>query len=281
MAILRFNIIYDRKSVATAEKTSVIEFRFSCQGKQKYLSTGIKVRKNQWKGGKVVAHPEAKEQNKQLSILKIKANSIIEKAFLDSDFNINCIPFLFKGEEEEKENVDFILYCEKRRMKRKVCDATKKHYSVFIKFLKSWGKVKTFDDISVSKIRALDELLHRRGLEDGTIYNYHKYFKLFINDAVIDGLVSENPYKKIPFKIARGGKQYVDCLTEGQFNMLKKINPVIPHIKKAWHLFLLKSATCNIFDKMGCSSPFYQNSCVKTVYDALISHKIPLPHNAT
>ena len=109
MAILRFNIIYDRKSVATAEKTSVIEFRFSCQGKQKYLSTGIKVRKNQWKGGKVVAHPEAKEQNKQLSILKIKANSIIEKAFLDSDFNINCIPFLFKGEEEEKENVDFIL----------------------------------------------------------------------------------------------------------------------------------------------------------------------------
>ena len=155
--------------------------------------------------------------------------------------DLSLIPALFNGEQDK--NISFIDYCKKRMNERKVHDHTKKRYAVFIRFLQDWGKIISFSDCNVSKVRAMDEFLHKQGKAQCTIYDYHKYLKLFINDAMIDGLLEQNPYKFLPFHIGKGEKQYVDCCTEEQFNEIKKLDLSTTHLQAARDLFLFQCYT--------------------------------------
>lgn len=277
MAELKFNIVYDRKKVATDKKLGVLEFRFSMERKQKYFSTGIKIAPKQWKNETIVFHLDAVALNKRLNVMRTKALDIVNKSWTD-DFDFNSIGRLFKGDSQQQQ--DFISYCEQRTQKRNVCESTKERYRVFTRFLRSWGAVKDFADLSVSKIRSLDKYLHSQGVRQSTVYNYHKYMKLFINDAVIDGLVAENPYRRLPFKISRGDKQYVDCLTEKQFEAVRSVSLTSPHLVKARDLFLfqcytgLAFADLMSFDFNECTivdgKYFYHDKRVKTSVDFVL-----------
>lgn len=277
MAELKFNIVYDRKKVATDKIPGVLEFRFTMERKQKYFSTGIKVTCKQWKNGSITSHPDAAALNKKLSVMKAKALDLVNQAWVE-DFDFNSLGILFKGESKQQQ--DFISYCEQRAQKRNVSENTKGRYRVFTRFLRSWGAVRSFSDLSVSKIRELDEYLHSQGLCQSTVYNYHKYMKLFINDAVIDGLMTENPYRRLPFKIPHGDKRYVDCLTEKQFKAVRNVVVNSPHLAKARDLFLfqcytgLAFADLMSFDFNECTiidgKYFYHDKRVKTSVDFVL-----------
>nr|DAI38069.1 MAG TPA: Integrase [Caudoviricetes sp.] len=244
MAILKFNIVYDRKHVTKNGKQGSVEIRFCLNRKQKYFSTGIKVFANEWdnQACKVIRHPDKNEFNQRLTAIRIKANKIVNKAYDDEDnFDFNLLTRMFKGEPAKK--IDFPTYCEQRTVARRVSESTKTRYRVFTRFLHSWGKIISFSDLTVAKVRAMDEYLHTREIAPATIYNYHKYLKLFINDAVIDNLVQENPYRRLSFKIPRGDKQYVDCLTVEQFEEIRSITVSTPHLAKVRDLFLFQCYT--------------------------------------
>ena len=191
MAILKFNIVYDRKHATEEGKPGSVEIRFSLSRKQ--------------------------------------------------NFNFNSITKLYQGERAEE--MDFPTYCEQRTLKRRVSESTKTRYRVFTRFLRSWGKIASFADLTVANVRAMDEYLHTREIGQSTIYNYHKYLKLFINDAIIDNLVQENPYRRLSFKISRGDKKYVDCLTVEQFDAVRNLTVSTPHLCKARDLFLFQCYT--------------------------------------
>ena len=251
--------------------------RFSYKASRKYLSTGIKVTPNQWsdKLKRIIKHKDADLLNESLRAFEERGRAVIDKMVKEGITDLSLIPALFEGEDEKK--ITFVEYCEKRRNERKVCEHTKKRYDVFIGFLQSWGKIMSFEDCNISKIRAMDEYLHKQGKAQCTIYDYHKYLKLFINDAVIDGLMDSNPYKCLPFAIGRGEKQYVDCITEEQFNAIKKLEIATPHIQQARDLFLfqcytgLAYADLSSFDYANCTEKdgkmFYHAKRTKTDTD--------------
>lgn len=243
MAILKFNIVYDRKHATEEGKPGSVEIRFSLNRKQKYFATGIRIAHNEWdyNKNKVVRRSDKDELNKRLAVLCTKADQIVSKSYSDDSFDFNTIAKLYQGEHAEE--VDFPTYCEQRTLKRRVADSTKNRYRVFTRFLRSWGKIKSFSDVTIASIRAMDELLHARGMIQSTIYDYHKFLKLFISDAVIDGYLTENPYKKLPFKISRGDKKYVDCLTVEQFDAVRNLTVSTPHLCKARDLFLFQCYT--------------------------------------
>lgn len=243
MVDLNFNIVYDRKHAASAVSGGVLEIRFSCGKHQKYFSTGIKILPSQWNAKKmsIVKHPDNIALNLRLDSFVEKASKIRKMALTEENFDFAKITALFKG--ENRREMDFITYCEQRAKKRKVCENTKERYRVFTRFLHTWGGIKAFSDITVAKVRTMDEYLHAKGLGQGTVYNYHKYLKLFIADAVIDGLVKENPYKKLPFKIGRGDKPYVDCLTMEQFEAVRDLQLSSPHLVRVRDLFLFQCYT--------------------------------------
>lgn len=188
----------------------------------------------------VVKRKDADELNEIIQAYRARANEIISKMVKEGCCDLNVVISQMNGEDE---GTSFIEYCERRRNERKVCEHTKKRYDVFIKFLRTWGKIKSFQDCNVSKVRAMDEYLHRQDKAQCTIYDYHKYLKLFINDAMIDGFIEQNPYKFLPFHISKGEKQYVDCITEEQFAAIKKLNLSTPHILHARDLFLFQCYT--------------------------------------
>lgn len=75
MAILRFNIIYDRKHATKSGKQGYVEVRFCMNRQQKYFSTGIKVFADEWdyQECKVVRHPDRMELNQRLTAIRAKA----------------------------------------------------------------------------------------------------------------------------------------------------------------------------------------------------------------
>ena len=242
MAKINLSIIHNSLKRATSKHEVSVELCFCAKRQRKYFSTGVKVTTTQWSDASkmVVKRKDADELNEIIQAYRARANEIISKMVKEGCCDLNVIISLMNGEDE---GTSFIEYCERRRNERKVCEHTKKRYDVFIKFLKTWGKIKSFQDCNVSKVRAMDEYLHRQDKAQCTIYDYHKYLKLFINDAMIDGLIEQNPYKFLPFHIGKGEKQYVDCVTEEQFAAIKKLKLSTPHILHARDLFLFQCYT--------------------------------------
>lgn len=243
MGKVNLSIIHNRLKRGTPQKAVSIEFRFTCNRERKYVSSGIKVFPNQWsdKTGRIVRHPDADELNKKFSIFKKLMDEVCDKMNEAKVADLSCLSYYLNMEDSKK--MSFAEYCEKRMKERKVCEHTKGRYAVFIRFLKSWGKIMSFSDCNIAKIRAMDEYLHSQGLAQSTIYNYHKYLKLFIHDAMIDGFIEKNPYGRLPFKIARGDKQYVDCISEDKFDNIKRLDISTPHIRQARDLFLFQCYT--------------------------------------
>lgn len=242
MAKINLSIIHNRLKRATSKHEVSVELCFCAKRQRKYFSTGVKVTTTQWSDASkmVVKRKDADELNEIIQAYRARANEIISKMVKEGCCDLNVVISKMNGEDE---GTSFIEYCERRRNERKVCEHTKKRYDVFIKFLKTWGKIKSFQDCNVSKVRSMDEYLHRQDKAQCTIYDYHKYLKLFINDAMIDGLIEQNPYKFLPFHIGKGEKQYVDCVTEDQFAAIKKLKLSTPHILHARDLFLFQCYT--------------------------------------
>lgn len=242
MAKINLSIIHNRLKRATSKHEVSVELCFCAKRQRKYFSTGVKVTTAQWSDASkmVIKRKDADELNEIIQAYRARANEIISKMVKEGCCDLNVVISQMNGEDE---GTSFIEYCERRRNERKVCEHTRKRYDVFIKFLKTWGKIKSFQDCNVSNVRSMDEYLHRQDKAQCTIYDYHKYLKLFINDAMIDGLIGQNPYKSLPFHIGKGEKQYVDCVTEEQFAAIRKLKLSTPHILHARDLFLFQCYT--------------------------------------
>lgn len=244
MKKLHLNIIHNRLKRGTAKKAVSVEIRVSFGSERKYMSTGVLVTPNNWSDTKKMVLSKCKDadlMNETIHAFYLRVKKITDRMIEEGITDLDLIPTLMQNEVCDK--TDFIAYCEKRTNERNVCEHTKKRYVVFTKFLRSWGKITLFSDCNVANIRAMDEFLHQQGKKASTIYDYHKYLKLFINDASVDGLIDVNPYTKLPFKINRGEKQYVECITEDQFIKIKELHLNTPHLCRARDLFLFQVYT--------------------------------------
>ena len=277
MSVINLSVIHNRLHRGTAQKAVSVELRFTCGGKRKYYSTGVKVCPAQWSDSskRVIRCKESDLYNKQLDAIIERANEVIIKMNSKGISDLSEIPALMQGVSSQ--SLDFIAYCEKRSSERKVSDNTKKRYKVFTDFLKSYDKIKEFSDINVQKVRELDEYLHTKGYEQSTVYCYHKYLKLFIRDACIDDLVDKNPYNHLPFKIEKGDKMFVDYLPLDKFESIKHLKLEHDYLIKARDLFLMQCYTglaysdLMAFDFTKCKQKdgnyYYRGKRVKTDTD--------------
>lgn len=243
MVKINLKIIHNRQGRGNQKKAVSVELSFYSDGKRKYFSTGVKVHPNEWSKEKsaVIRRKDAKELNAIIDAWRSRAEVAIAKMTMEGVNDLDALLLLLTNEDAKAQT--FIEYCERRKDERKVGANTKKRYDVFIKFLKTWGKIVTFSDCNVANVRAMDEFLNKEGKAQCTIYDYHKYLKLFINDAIVDGLIEKNPYKYLTFKIGKGEKMYVDCISEEKFQKIKELSIITPHIRKARDLFLFQCYT--------------------------------------
>lgn len=257
MSIPTIKFIYDRKKKSSPTTKGGIEMRITFNYKQKYLSTGVSCFPGQWDHVKECINErcaDANELNSLLMKFRKKALQVISKMVEEDNIDIEAIPTLIKNKVTD---ITFDKYIRERMRKKQVTDYTKKAYHVFYSRFASWGEMKFFSDVTEKKIRDWDEYLHafrwkehdkygkeiERKYSQPTIGSMHKNLKAFINDAMVDGYLKENPYITKRIKIDKGGTRIDKFLTKEEIEAIETAEmPTMP-LSEARDLFLIQVYT--------------------------------------
>ena len=242
--LLKF--VYDRKKVGSRMKEAAIELRITYEGKQKYISTGIKVLPQNWKEGyNVIDRMDADELNEALGLMMKNARAVVNVMMKEERININEIPS--RMERMKNEGMSFLDYCERRTNVRKhgLSDDSQQRYDRFLRFLRKWGKIVWFGDVTDANIIALDALLDEKKMKAcSKWYNYHRFLNSYIMDAVNEGFLHRNPYKWLKIDRDKSSRALDNYLTKAEFEMLKKVECTLPHFERARDLFVFQVYTC-------------------------------------
>lgn len=244
-ALPTLTFVYDRKKTATASKEAVVELRISYERKSKYISTGVSLLPKQYKGGRVTNRADMVELNESLDLLMAKARKAVNTMMEEGDFSLEELPRRIKASSSGSD-VSFIEYCKKRVQVRIYgkSDDTKDRYERFLKWLKAWGEIRHFSDVTDENIVKMDAALAKTGMKPYSKWNnYHRFLNSFILDAIDDGFLKRNPYKWVHIRKDKdsGLSKY---LTLEELQAIEKAKMPTASLERVRDLFVFQSYTC-------------------------------------
>ncbi len=251
------SFVYNRYRKASATQDAVIEIRVYYQGKAKYMSTRIRVFPKEWQRGRVVNRVDAVILNKQLDKLLVDVRQIVYDMYEDGQIDIDAIPSRLMA--KRKPNVTFLDFCEERTKIRKYGKAvdSQERYERFLRFLKGYGKIKTFFDLTEAKVMELDRYLKgQNNMKAKSRWNnYHRFLNSFILDAQKEGLLQLNPYDRV--KIEKGSDyDGIDkYLTPEEFQKLRTATMPESRLERVRDLFVFHSYTCLSYHDLRAFDP--------------------------
>ena len=251
------SLIYNRYKKASATQDAVIEIRVYYDGKAKYMSTRIRVFPKEWQRGRVVGRVDAVILNKQLDRLLIDVRQIVYDMYDAGHIDIDAIPSRLMA--KRKPNVTFLDFCEERTKIRKYGKAvdSQERYERFLRFLKEYGKTRTFYDLTEAKVMELDRYLKgQNNMKAKSRWNnYHRFLNSFILDAQKEGLLQLNPYDRI--KIEKGSDyDGIDkYLTPEEFQKLRTATMPESRLERVRDLFVFHSYTCLSYHDLRAFDP--------------------------
>lgn len=205
-------ITFDRRGRATDIKPGAVDVVVSQgRGTQRVKSTGVLLTKKQWRGGRVVNHPEANRLNAKLAQIVAETTALVNS----EGFDINTLW------RKERSSPDFLGWLESEISSREMRPNTRKGHTSTLGILRLWGGIKTLRDLTLPKIVAFDEWMRARYDKQSTIWSHHKILRLYINRAIVKGIVADNPYKR--FKVAKGGTDTIRYLTDEQRTAIERL----------------------------------------------------------
>ena len=215
-------LIFDRRKTASRTREGYVEVRVTIDRVTKYISTGVRVHKNEWATDRVVNRQNADTLNELLAIIFEKVSRYASECVKQSKtFDVESVKqIVWKQVELSKDEPTFIQWCEKQIPLLGVSEGTTKHYNPLITRLTEYGRINRWQDVTVENIANFDAWLHTitkpisdaalksgkkpEKLSDGAVYNYHKCLKALLNRALVFGLIVNNPYNRLKGKFKRG-----------------------------------------------------------------------------
>lgn len=251
--------IYDRKKVASRSKQASVEIRVTYDGRQKYMSTGVKLFPHQWKCDSVINRFDAKELNEllqtQMRNVRKVVNAMVEDGYV-------CIDEIHSRLQRLKEEgMTFLEFCHERVVVRQhgLKGDTAERYDRFMNRFEAWGKIKFFSDITERNIIEFDSFLMEMK-PYSRWHNYHRFLNSFILDAIADGRLKRNPYRSLDFCRKQEKRSLEKYLTPDEVERIKNVE-LDGHFGRARDLFLFQIYTCLAYvDLAG-----FDSSCIKTV----------------
>lgn len=243
MYLMRF--VYDRKGITKTDpkKPALVQIEVFDRTTRKkvYLSTGIKITKNQYSpngGFSIKAHPNA-------VILKARAHKMYAQveAFVASE---RCL----KIEDVKNWNNDALItasiidFIREDLKKRNAAISTIRHCNSLISRLNSFGKIKTFSDLNYTIIEELDEHFRKYIKSQPVLYKRHTLFKGYIEKAKKKGLIKKNPYDD--FELRKGKSEDPIFLYEEELQRLIKYKPkgvIKDRLERVKDMFLFQCFT--------------------------------------
>ena len=234
-------LIFDRRKTASRTHEGYVEVRVTIDRVTKYISTGVRVHKNEWATDRVVNRQDADTLNERLAIIFEKvsrhANECVKQC---KTFDIESVKqMVWQQVEMSKDEPTFIQWCEKQVPLLGVSEGTTKHYNPLITRLTEYGRMDRWQDVTVENITNFDAWLHQitkpisdaalksgekpEKLSDGAVYNYHKCLKALLNRALVFGLIVNNPYNRLKGKFKRGDRENLEYLTDKEMQKFEAI----------------------------------------------------------
>ena len=203
MKTVTLKVVFDRKHVADNTKnTGLVQVEVIYDRRQMFISTGIKVFKNQWDKSRMEVKGSVLSEQYNQTIKALMARVV--------DYKNRCITdgveFSFDGLRHYLGNGgsdDFLAFMKERiRKRRDITESTRKAQMSACSILGEFGRIRYFTDLTVENITLFDDWLHEKGCAQTTIYGRHKVLKTYINEAVKFDRMASNPYAK--FKTEHG-----------------------------------------------------------------------------
>ena len=234
-------LIFDRRKTASRTREGYIEVRITIDRTTKYISTGVRVHKNEWAADRVVNRQDADTLNERLAIIFEKVSRYSNECVKQcKTFDIESVKqIVWKQVEMSKDEPTFIQWCEKQIPLLGVSEGTAKHYYPLVTRLTEYGRMNRWQDVTVENIANFDAWLHQitkpisdaalksgkkpEKLSDGAVYNYHKCLKALLNRALVFGLIVNNPYNRLKGKFKRGDRENLEYLTDEEMQKFEAI----------------------------------------------------------
>lgn len=244
MIIPYLSFVYNRRHTATSKKEATVELRITFERKAKFLATGVRLLPKQWHNNTVINRVDSKELNSILDGIMIKARKAVNTMMEAGKLNLDEIPSMIEAMTRESQL--FVDFCEERakiRVYGKSKD-TAERYNRFLHWLRSWGVITFFADVTDRNIMLMDETLAKKGMKNYSKWNnYHRFLNSFILDAIDEGLLKRNPYKWLHIDKNKtcGLQKY---LTLEEFRRLERTKMPTESLERVRDLFVFQTYTC-------------------------------------
>ncbi|NDV93520.1 hypothetical protein D0T84_01135 [Dysgonomonas sp. 521] len=240
MVGLSINFIFDVKGVSSLEKQGLLQIviRQNKTSRRKYISTGIRLYKNQFsdkKGFTCINHENAKDVTSTAWEMYNK----IEK-FCLSD---RCIKWedIEKWDKDKNDLDSVIKFIESEMKLRNMEYNTLKAHVTLVNKLNDFKKIKIFSDLTYSNITEFDKYMRDKGIGNVSINKNHSLFNLYIKIAINKDLIEKNPYNK--FTPPKGKNNDPVFLTQDEVENIKKISGLNDKLEKVKDLFIFQCYT--------------------------------------
>lgn len=238
-------VVFDRKKTATRQKAALVQVEVQMNGRKKYLSTGVKVYKDQWSlaHGGVVNSMEAVELNARVAAVKKQVDGYIaERQTKGEVFDFDLFGECMRRNEDKEKKVSFIDWVAERIETRKdIRETTRKTQRKLVTVLRDFGCISGFGDLTRVNVMRFDDFLKSKGNRQTTVYSYHKFLKHYAADAVMLGLVRRNPY--FGLKLDKGKSESERFLTDSELRRIEKAVMPTESIERVRDLFLMQCYT--------------------------------------
>lgn len=239
MKIPTIRLHYDRKKRSAPDRMGYIDIEVYFERKRKYFSTGVGVLPSEWSADGVKGRPDAFALNLAIQKKKQEVQDAITALVASEGFSFQALECRLKGKDPRG---SFVEYVEQwRRERRDIRESTRVNHRRLVNALRDFKRIEKFSDLTLPNVKAFDNWLRGRYDNENTIYCYHKFLKQYINSAIVDGYVEQNPY--FAFKVKRCTARPRKYLEEEEIMRLMRLDVEDGSVMRARDLFLFQCFT--------------------------------------
>ena len=227
--------VFDRKNTASKKVAALIQVEVLLSPKKKYISTGVKVYKDQWNEKLHICNTdEADVLNARILQVKSSIDTYIHDTAC-SGIEWDWDAFSRYLASSATKNESFIAYIERRISERTdIRPSTAKSHRKIVASLTEYGRIVTFSELTKANITGYYEWLLGRDIEkigsDGLVHSqkmsvssawgYMKILRTYIHDAIAHEVIDSDP--SVGIKVKRGEKEQTRWLTEEEVKAIEE-----------------------------------------------------------
>lgn len=219
-------LIFDRRKMASRTHEGYVEVRITIDRKTMYISTGVRVYKNEWAAGRIVNRPDANVLNDRLAIIFEKVHEGINESVKQGvKLDVESVKrMVWQQTEIIKDGPTLLDWISDQIPLLDIGQGTRKRYHTLMNRLTEYGKLTRWEDVTVENITLFDSWLHQLNdgaISDSAVYNYHKCLKALLHRADQFEKIDRNPYERM--KLKRGEKENIEYLTEDEMKAFERL----------------------------------------------------------